>query len=295
MIKLSKIFCTALLVLSSTTAYADIQGYLALDNGYRWDRISNRAISGGGTVSAKVATQDLRRLNSYQLGARGQLTFCESWFARANGHYGWASDGKYSEGGLFGKTNGHTEDLQGSFGKYFWLSEGIWAAPVIGWSYDALLLKGKRIHTAINGVSYKLSDIKAHQRFSGPFIGFDLNFNINSCFDFIFGYEFHFAHWHGQRLIQGHEYGNPPFGVIAGFSNVRRIHDVYGNVFKLDATYQLCNCWELGLGLKYQFYSGGGGHFKQTRTPPIPQYTYRDVGGLWWRSFAATFYIGKAF
>lgn len=283
-------------VLVASRLYGEAQGYLGLDNGYRWDRISNRAIFGGGTVPAKGSTQLMRKINSFQLGGRGQLSFCNGIFVRGNGHYGWVFDGaKYSEGGLFGKVGGNTADAQCAVGQYFCMAPGIWLAPVVGWSYDALFLKGKHIHTTIAGEFYRLNDIKAHQRFTGPFIGFDINYQIDSCFDYAFGYEFHWAHWHGQRLIQGRDYGNPPFGITTGFSNTRRINDVYGNVFKLDGTYQLCDCWELGVGLKYQYYMGDSGHYKQTRKPVISQYSYRKIEGLWWSSFSATFYVGNVF
>lgn len=293
---LSKLFCSALLCLSAASAYADTQGYLAMDNGYRWDRISNRAIMGGSTVPARGSSQQMRKINSYQIGGRAQWTFCNDVFVRANGHYGWIFDGaKYSEGGLFGKTGGNTADAQAAIGQYFSLASGIWAAPVVGWSYDELFLKGKHIHTTINGEFFRLSDIKAHQRINGPFIGFDLNYQINSCSDFTFGYEYHFAWWRGQRLIQGAEYGNPPFGTTTGFSNKRYMNHVHGQVFKLDAAYQLCDCWELGLGLKYQYFDGDNGHYRQTKRRIIPQYSYRKIDGFYWSSFAATVYVGKMF
>lgn len=276
--------------------WGETNAYLAFETGYRWDRISNRAILGGSTVPAKGSTQLIRRINSWQVGGKAQFATCNGVFVRGNGHYGWIFDGaKYSEGGLFGDSGGHTWDAEAAIGQYIWLSPGIWFAPVIGWSYDTLLLKGKNIRTAINGEFFRLRDIQAHQRVSGPFIGFDLNYQVNSCFDFLWGYEFHYAHWHGQRIIQGRDFGNPPFGITTGYSNKRHLHDVYGQVFKLDASYQICDCWELGLGLKYQFFTGDDGHYRQTKKRVISQYSYRKIDGLWWQSFAAMFYLGKMF
>ncbi len=292
----SVILCGLLAILACVKSQDCIAlDYIALDNGYRWDKISNRATLGGPTISVKGSTQILRKINSYQLGARGQWSFCNCAFVRGAGHYGWVWDGKYSEGGFFGHARGHTYDVQGAIGCYFCMTPYIWVAPVVGWSYDALNLKGKDISTAINGVVYDLSDIKAHQRFNGPLVGFDLVYQINDCSDFTFGYEFHYAHWHGQRLIQGKEYGNPPFGATTGFSNRRHLNRVYGQVFKLDATYQFCECWMLGIGLKYQFFNGDFGKYKRTETPLIPQFTYANVDGLWWRSFASTIYVGRMF
>lgn len=291
----SKIFCVLLLGLSAASIHADSNGFIALDNGYRWDRISNRVTLGGPTVSVKGSTQMLRKINSYQLGARGQWNFCDCAFVRGAGHYGWVWDGDYSEGGFFGDAKGHTYDANAAVGYYIYMAPSIWFAPIIGWSYDALNLKGTDISTAIDGVVYDLDDIKAHQRFSGPFIGFDLLYQFCCSYEFTFGYEFHYAHWHGQRLIEGPEYGNPPFGSTTAFSNVRHLNRVYGQVFKFDATYQFCDCWTLGLGLKYQFFTGDFGKYKQTERPLLSQFTYANVDGLWWRSFATTIYIGRMF
>ena len=284
-----------LLGLLAASAYVESYDYIALDNGYRWDKISNRATLGGSTISVKGSTQLLSNINSYQLGARGQYSFCDCFFVRGAGHYGWVFDGNYSEGGFFGKSKGHTYDLNGAVGYYYGLTPSIWFAPIAGWAYDALNLKGTNISTAINGVCYDLSDIKAHQQFSGPFVGFDLLYEINDCSYFTFGYEFHYANWHGQRQIEGPEYGNPPFGTTTGFSNNRHIDRVYGQVFKLDATTDICDCWTIGLGLKYQFFNGDFGKYRRTETPLIPQFTYATINGLWWRSFASTIYIGRAF
>lgn len=275
--------------------YSQGRWFLALDNGYRWDKISNRVTLGGPTISVKGSTQSLRNINSYQLGARGQFNFCECAFIRGDGHYGWVLDGDYSEGGFFGDTRGHTYDVEGALGYYFSLARGIWIAPIVGWSYDAFLLKGVDITTAINGCVFDLDDIKAHQHFSGPFLGFDLFFQPNDCWEFTFGYEFHYAHWHGQRLIQGPEYGNPPFGWTTGFSNKRHLHRVYGQVFNLDAVFQFWGCWRAGLELKYQFYNGDQGKYRQTRSPLNPLFSYATVNGLWWRSFASTVFVGRMF
>lgn len=295
-----KIFCLITLCLSGASAYgelwgfSELQGYIALDNGYRWDKISNRATLGGPTATVKSSTQILKRINSYQLGGRGQLYFWDCAFVKGSGHYGWVGDGKYSEGSFFGKSQGHTCDGQGALGYYYNLSPNIWVAPIVGWSYDALKLKGTGIKTAIDGIVYHMCSVRAHQQFSGPFVGFDLLFQTQ-CYDFSFSYEFHYAHWHGQRLIQGGEYGNPPFGTTTGFSNQRRLNNVYGQVFNLQASYQFCDCWIVGLGLKYQFYNGDFGKYRQTKRPILSQFTYANVDGLWWLSFASTLYIGRMF
>jgi hypothetical protein len=290
------LFLLMLFVLLTKASPVQSEWSFAIDSGYRWDRISNRATLGGVNSGIKGSTQKMRGINSYQLGGRGIWNFIECAYIRGDGHYGWTGKGKYSEGGYFGNTKGYTFDGKGALGYFFCVAPSIWAAPVVGYSYDALNLKATNIHVAINDVVYHRNNIKAHQSFQGPFVGFDLFFDINPCWDFAFSYEFHFARWRGERLIQGREYGNPPlFGTTTAYSNTRRLNSAYGNVFNFDLGYQFCDCWRLGLDLKYQFYNGDGGKYKQTRRPIMPLYTYANVDGLRWLSFASIITLGRTF
>lgn len=292
----SILFYSLLCALSILSGYAEANGYLALDNGYRWDSITQRVTLGGPDITVKGSTLTLKQINSYQLGARGQWTFCECAFIKAKGHYGWIFDsGKYREGGFTGHVDGHTWDAYGALGYYFCLNDGIWIAPIAGWSYDALNLNVSNVQTTINCFTYKLHGIKANQRFNGPFVGFDLLYEINPCWDFTFGYEYHFSSYQGDRLIKGREYGNPSFGWTTGYSNKRHLDYLSGQVFTLDTSYETCNCYQLGLELKFQFYNGDHGHYRRTKVPLISNFTYANVDGLWWRSFALMTYIGKEF
>lgn len=292
--KLYNIFCTLLSVFAVASAYAEPQNYMVLDNGYRWDRTSFRASIGGPTIAVKESTLTLKRIQSYQLGAKGQLTYCNA-FVRASGHYGWVGDAKYDEAGFLGKAVGNTWDVQTSLGYNFNLNQCLSIAPVVGWSYDKFQLKGKHIHVAIEGVVFHLSDIKAHQRFQGPFVGFEVLLQPTCFLDVLLGYEWHYAYWHADRIIQGPEYGNPPFGTTTGFSNKHHLDGVKGNVFNLDTSYRFCECWEAGLQLKYQFYRGDFGKYKRTRTPLISSFTYAHVDDVEWHSFAAMIHVGLVF
>lgn len=291
----SQILSIMLLILATASAYAEPSSFIALDNGYRWDKISNRVTLGGPTINVKESTQILKRINSYQLGAKGQWMFWNSAFVRADGHYGWVFDAEYDEAEFLGKSKGHTYDVEGSIGYTFSLTECVGIAPVVGWSYDQFNLKGTDIRVPIEGHVHHLSDIKAHQHFSGPFVGFDLLFRFCCDFDLTLGYEFHYANWHGQRLIEGHEYGNPPFGWTTGYSSKRHVHRVLGNVFKIDTSYDFCACWTIGLEFKYKFFNGDHGKYKQTKVPLLEEFTFAKVDDLEWHSFAAMIYIGRIF
>ncbi len=310
----SKMLYTILLSVSAASVFAEPQSYLALDNGYRWDRIRNRVSMGGGTISVKSSSQVLKHINSYQLGARGQWTFCKNTFVRANGHYGWTWDGRYRESAIDGHAKGNTWDVDGAIGYYFCAYRktnldampqnevkektiaGCWIAPVLGWSYYEFDMKGTHLKMPLDGVVYDdLSHIDARQTFNGPYAGFDMLFQLIERLDFLFSYEFHYTDWHGKREIEGDEYGNPWFGWTTGFSNKRHIDNVIGQVFKLNISYNFFDRLRVGLELKDQYFAGDHGKYKQTKRPIIPAFSFAKVDGLWWHSFGATIYIGGAF
>jgi hypothetical protein len=168
-------------------------------------------------------------------------------------------------------------------------------APIAGWSYDAFILRATDIHVAVHGHHHCKDDLKVNQRFNGPFLGFNLYLSPCRCFDFNFGYEFHWARWHGDRLIDGCEYGNPSYGVTTGYSNTRHLHNVWGNVFRFDSVFRFCGCWIAGLELKYQFFRGDHGKYRQTERELLSQYTYANIDDLEWHSFATTVYVGVKF
>ena len=323
----SKLFCTMLLSASVASVFAEPQSYLALDNGYRWDRLTNRATVGGPTLSTRGASQQLKSIQSYQLGGRGQVAFDEHTFIRATGHYGWVFDGEYLESAYHGDLKGRTWDVSGAVGYYLTVykketkheveeqkevvysekkekryekdkhSAGFWIAPLVGWSYDVLNLTGTDLEMSFNGEEFEdLNHINAKQTFNGPYAGFDFLFQLYPKLDFIFGYEFHYASWHGKRVIKGDDYGTPSiFGIVTGYSNTRHIRGVIGSVFKLNTSYNFWDMWKAGLELQYKLYAGDHGCFKQTKTPINPLVSYKKVDGLWWTSFGVTLYLGGVF
>ena len=293
--KYCKALLTMLFTLSIASSYAEPRNYLALDTGYRWDNISNRATLGGPTVSIVESTQTLKRINSYQLGAKGQYNLWCNTFIKGYAHYGWIGGSKYDESGFRGKNRGHTWNTQLALGYFCGWNCCVGIAPVIGYSWDNFNITGRNIRVAVDGTVYRLSNIKARQRFQGPFVGFDILLQPFCCLDITLGYELHYARWHGQRNIKGNEFGNPPFGTTTGFSNKRRMHGVIGNVFKIDTSYRFCNCWNAGFELTYKLFRGDFGKYHRTVTPIIPQFTFAHIDDLEWHSFAAMIHIGKEF
>lgn len=296
MYNFSKIFLALLLTASTATVFAEPTRFLALDTGYRWDRICNTVNLGGPTVTVKTSTQTLKDINSYQVGGKGEWTFCNNkFFVRGSGHYGFVGGGNYNEISFRGHADGHTWDVQASLGWYCSLNDCVGIAPIIGVSCYNFNLKGVGIEAPVDGIVYDLDDIQATQSFYSPFVGIDLFFKFYRCFDLTLGYEFHYASWTGDRFIEGDEYGNPPFGWTTGYSNERHMYGVIGNVFRIDTSYVFCECWKAGLELKYQFYKGDYGKYKQTDVPLLSQFTYANIDDLEWNSFSAMVYIGKTY
>lgn len=299
MVRCGRIFAMVLslfLLTHTQKAYSEIEdiNYLDLDTGYRWDKISNRVVLSGIGFGARVSTQMANKLGSYQLGLKGQYSYCQM-LVKGSFHYGWIKGGRYDEGGFGGKAGGHTMDALGGFGYLFCISDCWGVAPLVGWSYDEIDVKGQSVKTPLDGVLLDIGDIKYKSRFQGPWLGADVFFEPTACSRISLGYEFHIAHWNGTRTLEQGELGTE-FGTTTGFSNIRKLNPVLGNVFSLDGAYTFCGCWDFGIGLKYQIWkSVGSGRYKRTIIPTDPAITSQIVEDVEWNSFSLMFQIGYMF
>lgn len=273
-------------------AFSECQycGYLWLDTGYRWDKISNRVNLFGENFGDRTSSQTAKQLNSFQLGVKGKFAL-NCWLLKGSYHHGWLADGRYDEAGFRGKARGHTNDALGGIGYYFCLNRCMWVAPLVGWSCDELNITGKNIIDELTNVG----DIKYKSRFQGPWVGVDFTFQPSPCYWATFGYELHHADWHGTRLLEDGELGTN-FGFTTGFSNKRRHKNIWGHVFELDGTYVFRECWNVGLSLKYQIWKAAGtGHYKRTIVPADPAITSKVVNDVEWESFSLMVHAGYAF
>lgn len=273
------------------------QNYFCIDTGYRWDKISNRAVLYGDEPGVRSVSQIAKGLNSFLLGGKGRGTLFNTIYGKAMAHYGWmAHDGAYKEeGSMTGGISGHTVDATVAAGYLFPFGYCWGIAPLVGWSYDKLHVKGKHVHAAILGVSPNMGNISYKSRFQGPWIGFDLLFQPNCLWDFTFGYEWHYARWHGSRILSRGDLGIS-YGTTTGFSNVRDHHHLIGNVFSFEGSYIFRTNWSIGFGLRYQNWkSSQTGHYKRTTTPLDPAFTSRLITDVSWDSFSATGRLGYIF
>lgn len=271
-----------------------LTGDIRLDTGYRWDKINNRVSLFGEDFGARVSSQTINHVNSFQLGSTGHLAY-RDWFVKGTFHYGWIGSGNYNEGGFKGKIHGHTLDASASLGYLFKVYHCIWVAPLVGWSYDDLHMKTKRARVTISGVTLNVGDIKCHNRFEGPWVGTDIVFQPSPCYQVVLGHEFHYAHWRGTRILSSGELGLL-FGTTTGFSNVRKHDHLWGQVFRIDVSYISCHAWDFGFGLKYQNWNAAGnGRYKRTKVPVDPTITAKRVTDVDWESFGVTLHASYMF
>jgi hypothetical protein len=274
--------------------------YLRLDNGYRWDKVSNRVFLASDTIGVRAATQIMSAINSYQLGASGKWAFLGPLYVKGSAHYGWVFSGNYNEIAFEGGARGHTWDATGGLGFLFQMGNCWGVAPTAGWGYDELYLIGTAVTTnqiLTAGRRTGIGSINCKSTFQGPWVGADILFQPACCFELTLSYELHRDEWRGQQIPDRGNLG-PIFGTTTGFANKRVHHQVWGNVFAIDTAYSFCNCWEIGLFLKYQIYKGqNSGHYSRTITPPIldPSFRRRLITDVEWDSFAGELHLGYVF
>jgi hypothetical protein len=280
-------------VFSYQSCIGNIDGDLRLDVGYRWDKINNR-VSLFGADEARVSSQTINHVNTFLLGATGYLAY-DRLFIKGQYHYGWIGNGRYDEAGFVGKIHGHTSDALAGLGYLFQIHRCIWTAPIAGWSYDNLHMTAKHVRIGLDGVVSSVGNIVCRNRFQGPWIGFDVVFQPTQSYQFVLGHEFHYAHWRGTRWLSNGELGSA-FGETTGFSNTRKHNNIWGQVFRLDVTYMVCQMWDCGLGLKYQSWSScGNGNYKRTIVPVDPTITAKRVTDVDWESFTLTLHTSYMF
>lgn len=235
----------------------DIEGSLDLVGGYRTDQISTmlKAYDSAGTF---LLSDNLkaRNITIGEIGAEGRLVTCNGVLVRGFANYGWVTDGSYTDVGIdaIGNSsttkakvyNGHVTDYSIGLGYLFAFEHYYTIGPVIGWAYDSQEIKIRhaqtdRIHDLLlDGVAYKM-------RWQGPWIGFEGAFELGSI-KLRTGYDFHFVEWRADWLLDGPD-------VVGGhYSDKRKSNQGYGNVAFFDGYYTFCEGWEIGLGVKYQYW-----------------------------------------
>jgi hypothetical protein len=224
----------------------------------------------------------LTDLNFWRLGAQlrmgmpygciddcdGDLWWLSQLYLRGHFYYGWAgTSGKYSKNMTIVNPvdsthhkdrskihKGRSLDGNIALGFLYPVCDEWGIGPVVGWSYQQTRVSMKDVISdgendpIQNGFTFK-------NTFAGPFIGLDFfyylcEYNVS----FAAGYEFHWARWNASKTLKGED-GR----VCRPFSDRRHDNDGNGHRVYLDTRYTWCECWDVGLGLEYDyFYTKGG-------------------------------------
>lgn len=197
-------------------------------------------------------------------------------------------------------TKGNVWDGKIAIGYQFkWCDDALSIAPVVGYAWDGHEFrnhdhKGKKRHHRNHNrrkdfSSYSYSDYssyysdysyspsysshssssssghhghKINDRWTGPFLGFDLNYRFGCCceWNFFLDYEYHFADYHAsehKREFFCDDYYN-------NSSTHRKSHvhakDGSGNVLDFGFEWDVCECWVLGLRAEFQWWEARHGH-----------------------------------
>jgi len=270
--------------------FYDVGGlnYLSLDTGYRYDKVTNRAVLYGPATDVFAATQAQTEINSYILGVKAQFEF-KRILIKGNYHFGWIGSGKYLHEGQHGNLQGYLNDGSAALGFAF-PSESCWLAAIYGgWSYDALFTTANHVIAPNTTALVNVGSIKTKTTIHGPWVGTDVILRPFCNTTFIIGDDIHFCgRWNGtNRFVNGAP--GATFGEIEGFSSNRNQHNMWGNVFRFEGLYNFCHGLTVGFNLQYTHWiSSGHGLYSPINSPLPTGVTINQITNVKWNSFSAT-------
>lgn len=267
------------LLVGSCVSYADAStGQLNFEAGYRRDNISwkHQFPSSDPVFSSSIR---LRDLDIFQIGLKGRTTLGCNLYVRANAYWGWILNGdiKQSFTAYNNQSAGYGYDDSFRFGctfedetcnpiddkyvygvgaaigyPFFFCDCSLIIAPVIGYADDeqdvCVEQEGLDFY---NNYGYFFPtegscccEHKFHHRWYGPFVGLDFSYRpCNECWSLYAELEYHWGNFIGRRHGNGFDF----------FDNCRHSsRDAHAWVFSAGADYDLCDCWTVGISVKFQ-------------------------------------------
>ncbi len=312
--------CEPLCNLSCTEPWNEV----SLSAGWRRDTIQTKYHEVDVTPESTGFILDdlkIKRLNVWEIGSQIYLSvpqfdnpLCEDWwwmdhfYVRGSAYRGWISKGHLQENStrLIGTRNRHetatihkgrTINASIGLGFSYPLSEDLTIGPIGGWAYDHIKTSCKdaryngQADPAFNGSSY-------HSTWKGPWLGLDALYSIclGDCWQMKLdgGYEYHWADWKGGFRLK-----NADIEPCFLFSDHRRSHEAWGQVGRLNLWWTIYDCWDLGIGVKYQCWKSKkgklqprNGTFAEVGCNPSQK---NHISHNTWHSIAVTSEFGYTF
>lgn len=297
---------------SSALSAIQPETYLDVYGGYRLDRFTSLYKTFGtppleflrGEREEEFLFSDkikVKRLGIWVAGGKAQIRFCDYFFLKGYGQYGWIDRGDYHQE----RKDRHCEESHsaskfhdercrdGSIGfGYLYPIRGYWGCmgigPVIGYGYnDQLFRMGSFITDGFEDPI--LEKLSYKTRWSGPWLGLDYVYELCG-FKLMSSLEYHWVTWHGEWRL----HWNDIFGVA--FSKRFKSTNAHGVVWSFDGQWNFWDMWHIGLEYKWQFWDAHGGDAKPKHC------NYKNLGFPWieemkvkhtrWYSDTLTMYIG---
>ncbi len=298
-------------------------GQVTFEAGYRQDSIDWRTNYPSDDPFLKTSTK-FNDLDIFQIGVHGRTTLGYNLYLRGNAYWGWILDGDFKHTGslkvdprrrMFGDGSAHfgfsdsyksTVDDQYVFGvngaigyPFFFCNCTMVVAPVIGYSVDEQNIRVNNRDLQF-GQDYGYASGGGNgcrntfiSRWYGPFVGLDFDWRpVNTCFNVWAELEYHWGNFRGK--VSDQEYDN---GDIASDHRNRHSDNATAWVFGAGFDYDLCNCWTVGLSVKFQDWSANR-HHKECNNGLLSyadtcDHRFKDDNN--WHSYAINLTFGRDF
>lgn len=294
-------------------------GQINFEAGYRRDTIDwrHRLPSNDPFVSSSVKFEDL---DIFQIGVNGRSTIGNNFYVRGSAYWGWILDGDFKssfrtfndpEGYVCGDNlrcgwsdsqrttvdDKYVFGVSGAIGyPFFFCDCTMLIAPVIGYSFDEQNIRaddrGFDFNNEYCGLGQKDGGCCRNtfiSRWYGPYVGVDFDWRPwNSCFNLWGELEYHWGSFRGKRSHHN--------GFTLDDQN-RRSNNARAWVFAAGLDYDLCNCWTVGLSVKFQNWNANRHHRFCDREIDcyLDGCDDRARTNNKWRSYAVNITLGRDF
>jgi len=305
-------------------------GQVSFEAGYRRDTIDWRTRFPSDDPFL-TSSRRFKDLDIFQIGVHGRSTLGCNFYVRGNAYWGWILDGDFKHSSRvdqsisdefcnsnarfgFADHTRSTIDDQYVFGigaavgyPFYFCDCTMILAPVIGYAFDEQNVEVDDVRFRFDGFndSYCSSSSSCGDgccersfisRWYGPFVGVDFDWRPwNSCFNLWAELEYHWGSFRGRT---SHHFNEESFFNLDGRN--RHSKDAEAWVFAAGFDYDLCNCWTVGLSVKFQDWSANRHHRRCDESGDVSynfgsrcDHRFRDNNK--WRSYAINLTFGRDF
>ncbi len=253
-------------------------------------------------------------LDIFQIGVNAKTWLACNFYARASADFGWVLDGNFRESislraisgssiEEFGANYSHNDvvddryvyDLNIAVGYPFYFCNcSMSVAPVVGYAFNEQNLRLRRNDTFFGGDDSSpfigsgdnCCEHKFVNRWYGPFIGIDFDYRpCGECWNLYAAFEYHWAFFKGRSN----------FGDGFDCENSRHSDDGHGIVFNIGAEYQFCECWLVGLDVKFQDFGASRNKHLDISDSELDVSLHKERTNNKWRSYAVSLTFGRDF